>query len=178
MLARALIAEEGNVNWLAIIIAAVANMVIGFLWYGPVFGKSWMTLSGRGMGQGTSAGPLYALTALAAFVEAVAVNWFINETGWTTGAITPTSSSKTFPVAATGFQIYITYADQAKHNGDYNLNIGFDASGFGPDMPTPCVSCTSILDGLNGAAPHIRQRVNFAVAAKSPLARIREVARG
>jgi len=26
------------------------------------------------------------LTALAAFVEAVALNWFINETGWTTGA--------------------------------------------------------------------------------------------
>src|SRR2546430_17408900 len=26
------------------------------------------------------------LTALAAFVEAVRVNWFINETGWTSGA--------------------------------------------------------------------------------------------
>ena len=73
-------------NWVAIIVATVAAMVIGFLWYGPVFGKSWMTLSGRGMGDGTSAGPLYALTALAALVEAVAVNWFINETGWTTGA--------------------------------------------------------------------------------------------
>jgi predicted dithiol-disulfide oxidoreductase (DUF899 family) len=49
---------------------------------------------------------------------------------------------------------------------------------FGPQMKEPCVSCTSILDGLNGSAPHIRQRVNFAVAAKSPLARIRELARG
>jgi predicted dithiol-disulfide oxidoreductase (DUF899 family) len=49
---------------------------------------------------------------------------------------------------------------------------------FGPNMPAPCVSCTSILDGLNGAAPHVRQRVNFAVVAKSPLARIRETARG
>jgi predicted dithiol-disulfide oxidoreductase (DUF899 family) len=49
---------------------------------------------------------------------------------------------------------------------------------FSAEMDTPCVSCTSILDGLNGSAPHIRQRVNFAVAAKSPLARIRELARG
>ena len=48
---------------------------------------------------------------------------------------------------------------------------------FGPKMKEPCVSCTSILDGLNGSAPHIRQRVNFAVAAKSPLERIRQVAR-
>jgi predicted dithiol-disulfide oxidoreductase (DUF899 family) len=49
---------------------------------------------------------------------------------------------------------------------------------FGPQMQSPCVSCTSILDGLNGSAPHIRQRINFAVVAKSPIARIRELARG
>jgi predicted dithiol-disulfide oxidoreductase (DUF899 family) len=49
---------------------------------------------------------------------------------------------------------------------------------FGPNMKTACVSCTSILDGLNGTAPHARQRISFAVVAKSPLARIRELARG
>jgi predicted dithiol-disulfide oxidoreductase (DUF899 family) len=48
---------------------------------------------------------------------------------------------------------------------------------YGPAMAEPCVSCTSILDGLNGTAPHISQRVNFAVVAKSPIARIRTVAR-
>ena len=34
---------------------------------------------------------------------------------------------------------------------------------YGPAMATPCTSCTSILDGLNGTAPHVRNRVNFAV---------------
>ena len=48
---------------------------------------------------------------------------------------------------------------------------------FGPQMKAPCVSCTSMLDSLNGAAPHIRQRINLAVVAKSPLPRIRELAR-
>jgi len=48
---------------------------------------------------------------------------------------------------------------------------------FGPAMKAPCISCTSILDGLNGSAPHIRQRVNLALVAKSPLPRIRDVAR-
>lgn len=48
---------------------------------------------------------------------------------------------------------------------------------FGPKMKEPCVSCTSILDGLNGVAVHATQRINFAVVAKSPLARIRSVAR-
>jgi len=33
----------------------------------------------------------------------------------------------------------------------------------------PCPACTSILDGLNGSAPHIRDKVNFAVVAKGPI---------
>ena len=32
------------INYLAVLVAAIANMVIGFLWYGPVFGKTWMKL--------------------------------------------------------------------------------------------------------------------------------------
>jgi predicted dithiol-disulfide oxidoreductase (DUF899 family) len=41
-----------------------------------------------------------------------------------------------------------------------------------PLAETPCASCTSILDSLDGAAPHITQRANLAVVAKSPLPRI------
>ena len=48
---------------------------------------------------------------------------------------------------------------------------------YGPAMKAPCPLCTSILDGLDGQAPHIMQRVNFAVVAKSPPARINDVAR-
>jgi predicted dithiol-disulfide oxidoreductase (DUF899 family) len=48
---------------------------------------------------------------------------------------------------------------------------------FGPAMAQPCTSCTSILDGLNGTAPHVMDRVSFAVVAKSPMPRIREFAR-
>jgi len=43
---------------------------------------------------------------------------------------------------------------------------------FGPQMKAPCVSCTSILDALDGEAPHVVQRVNLAVVAKSPIERI------
>jgi predicted dithiol-disulfide oxidoreductase (DUF899 family) len=49
---------------------------------------------------------------------------------------------------------------------------------FGPDMKQACASCTSILDGLDGNAPHVQQRTNLAVVAKSPLDRIRQFARG
>ena len=74
-------------NWLAIIIAAIANMVIGTLWYGTwAFGKSWMTLSGHTMGQGMQAGPLYAMTAVAAVVQAITMSWFVSQTGAASGA--------------------------------------------------------------------------------------------
>lgn len=48
---------------------------------------------------------------------------------------------------------------------------------FGPEMSQACASCTSILDALDGEAPHILQRVNLAVVAKSPIDRVRDFAR-
>jgi predicted dithiol-disulfide oxidoreductase (DUF899 family) len=49
---------------------------------------------------------------------------------------------------------------------------------FGPQMADACPSCTSILDGLDGEAPHVSQRVNLVVVAKSPIERITKFARG
>ena len=46
-----------------------------------------------------------------------------------------------------------------------------------PLAETPCPSCTSILDSLDGAAPHLAQRLNLAVVAKSDPDRIRTFAR-
>lgn len=37
--------EGFDINWLAIL-AAASSLVIGFLWYGPLFGKAWMKESG------------------------------------------------------------------------------------------------------------------------------------
>jgi predicted dithiol-disulfide oxidoreductase (DUF899 family) len=46
-----------------------------------------------------------------------------------------------------------------------------------PLSETPCPSCTSILDSLDGAARHLRRRINLAVLAKSDPERIRTFAR-
>jgi predicted dithiol-disulfide oxidoreductase (DUF899 family) len=43
---------------------------------------------------------------------------------------------------------------------------------YSPDMPEACPACTSILNALDGNARDLTQRVNLAVVAKSPLARI------
>ena len=36
--------QQASINYLAVFAAAIASMVIGFLWYGPLFGKMWMSL--------------------------------------------------------------------------------------------------------------------------------------
>jgi predicted dithiol-disulfide oxidoreductase (DUF899 family) len=36
-----------------------------------------------------------------------------------------------------------------------------------------CPSCTSIIDGIDGAVPHITQQINFACVAKAPIERFR-----
>jgi predicted dithiol-disulfide oxidoreductase (DUF899 family) len=46
-----------------------------------------------------------------------------------------------------------------------------------PLAETPCASCTSILDSLDGAAAHLDQRLNLVVVAKSDPQRIRTFAR-
>jgi predicted dithiol-disulfide oxidoreductase (DUF899 family) len=48
---------------------------------------------------------------------------------------------------------------------------------FSSEMEAPCPMCTCFLDGLDGNAAHLEQRVNLAVVAKSPIARIQELAR-
>lgn len=34
------------INYLAVAVGAVFSVVLGFLWYGPLFGKQWIRLSG------------------------------------------------------------------------------------------------------------------------------------
>lgn len=41
---RGLSVPELSINWLAIIIATVVAMIIGSIWYGPLFGKKWLKL--------------------------------------------------------------------------------------------------------------------------------------
>lgn len=34
-----------EVNWIAIVLAAASTMIVGSLWYGPLFGKAWIKLA-------------------------------------------------------------------------------------------------------------------------------------
>ena len=44
---------EMNINMMAVIVAVIANFVLGFVWYTPLFGKAWA----KEMGMDTSVKP-------------------------------------------------------------------------------------------------------------------------
>jgi predicted dithiol-disulfide oxidoreductase (DUF899 family) len=48
---------------------------------------------------------------------------------------------------------------------------------YGPDMTNPCPACTSMLDALDGNAEAIDQRAALVVIAKSPIGRVRTLAK-
>jgi hypothetical protein len=46
----------GDLDWVAILVGTVALMVLGFLWYGPLFGKKWAAARGIPYNAGSAAG--------------------------------------------------------------------------------------------------------------------------
>ena len=37
----------GNLDWLAVLVGAIVFMVLGALWFGPLFGKQWSAGTGK-----------------------------------------------------------------------------------------------------------------------------------
>jgi len=63
--------EFGAVNFLAVLVGAVINMVLGALWYGPLFGNLWLKLIGKNKQEIKGSPWLYLFSFIAAFVAAV-----------------------------------------------------------------------------------------------------------
>lgn len=71
-----------EINWWALIAAAVINVIIGSLWYGPLmFGKSWQKVTGKRPGETVRANLIYAVTALASLVQAFILVHFVRYAG-------------------------------------------------------------------------------------------------
>src|SRR6187549_3766844 len=61
-----------SVNWLSVFVAALAGFAVGSIWYGPLFSKPWMQLTGMSKEKGAQAsmplvfGGAYVLNLLGA----------------------------------------------------------------------------------------------------------------
>jgi len=76
----------GSINWLAILVCVVVNMIVGFIWYNPkTFFPVWWKGIGKSEsdvpGTGGSMGMTWALTVFASFVQAVFMSLMVTAMG-------------------------------------------------------------------------------------------------
>lgn len=66
------------VNWLAVVLAALAGFLVGGIWYGPLMGKSWMGAIGKTEDDLRNVNPakLYGFT----FLLAILASWTLAHT--------------------------------------------------------------------------------------------------
>jgi len=62
-----------ELDWIAAIVGAVAVMVLGLLWYGPLFGKQWSAGTGVPMASGMPPTPKLISTAVYSIVFNVGI---------------------------------------------------------------------------------------------------------
>jgi predicted dithiol-disulfide oxidoreductase (DUF899 family) len=59
-----------------------------------------------------------------------------------------------------------------RHPNDGRPGTAIGSTASLPLEESPCPSCTALLDQLDGAVPHVAQRMNFVVVAKAPAERL------
>lgn len=77
-----------GLNWWAIIVATLAAFALGWLWYGPLFGKKWLEALGK---EELNPPPLpFVISFYAAFLTCIVLAALMNSleiTTWTSGLL-------------------------------------------------------------------------------------------
>ena len=73
---------ETSVNWLAVLVTGLGYMVIGGLWYGPLFQKPWMRLANVSEADAKAgAGKAYVMMFIVALISVFVLAMFVNAIG-------------------------------------------------------------------------------------------------
>jgi hypothetical protein len=63
-----------GVSWIGVVVGAVAAFIVGWLWYGPIFGKQWAAGNNVEMNTASSM-PMGAMVSQA--IGLLLVSWFV-----------------------------------------------------------------------------------------------------
>ena len=117
-----------HINWLAVLVAAASTFVIGGLWYGPLFGKIWMRLSGHQPGApgNNSTALTFGLTPVLNLIIATSLALFIGGGNWQFGLFAGLAAGLTFVAMALG----VIYLFESRPLGLWLVNAGYQVVVF------------------------------------------------
>ncbi|MBT3275491.1 MAG: DUF1761 domain-containing protein [Spirochaetales bacterium] len=75
--------DFGSVNYIAVLLGAVLNMILGMLWYGPLFGKLWLKTIDKNKDDIQGSPLMYVGSFIAALVAALTLSLVIQAFGST-----------------------------------------------------------------------------------------------
>src|SRR5262245_43328541 len=85
---------EITINYWAVLVCGVVAMVMGFVWYGPLFGKKWMEICGvtamdemKRKEMQKKAGPLYLAQFVLVVFQVWVLAWFIGALASVSGGV-------------------------------------------------------------------------------------------
>lgn len=73
--------DTSTLNIWAVLIATLSTFVIGWLWYGPLFGKAWMDAAGvtKESTQDANMGKIFGLAFIFELIMAYCLGMFLND---------------------------------------------------------------------------------------------------
>ena len=112
-----------NLNWLAVIVSALAGFAIGGVWYGPLFGKAWMGEVGMTEDKMKSASKakIYGGALLLNLIAAFSLAMFIGKGDMTFGLFAGFMTGLTFVSMALG----VTYLFEHRSLKLWLINAGY-----------------------------------------------------
>jgi hypothetical protein len=119
-----------NVNLIAVIVAAVVNMVVGSLWYSKMmFANQWMKLTGKSMANMKGANQAMVMMAVVSLVEAYILAVVISAFG----AIDLLGGAKVGFWIWLGFVVTTRASDilfEKRPAKLYQINVGYELVAF------------------------------------------------
>ena len=117
------------INWIAVVVAAIATFVLGGLWYGPLFGRRWMAASGVSEEEVAQGNPArtFSISFVLQFVAAAVLAMFIGpEAGLVFGLAAGGAVGLFWVAGAFG----VVYLFEQRPLGHWAVNAGYHVLGY------------------------------------------------
>jgi hypothetical protein len=118
-----------HIHWLAVAVAAIAGFPLGALWYGPLFGSTWMAATGitKERAQQANMAKTYGVTLLLNLLIATSLAMFIGpQASLLEGLFAGFMAGLTYVATALG----ITYLFEFRSLKHWGVNAGYQVVAF------------------------------------------------